>query len=128
MAAIRRFRLRREGWYYLCVLAFIVGGAALRQVNLLVVLAGLMVGALIGLAAGLLFVWLMQRNMTAQGKNTLADRVLEALLLDRALGAHRLGLVGLLVGGRVEDRGIEALAGRSIHPVAVHGARFCPCH
>jgi uncharacterized protein (DUF58 family) len=47
MSVSRRIRLRREGWYYVCVLAFIIGGAALRQVNLLVVLAGLMVGPLI---------------------------------------------------------------------------------
>lgn len=47
MNSARRIRLRREGWYYVGVLAFIVGGAALRQVNLLVILAGLMVGPLI---------------------------------------------------------------------------------
>src|SRR5690606_2621397 len=60
----------------------------------------------------------------------MADRVLEALLLDRALRAHRLGLVGLLVGGRVEDRGIQSLARGSAHPVTVHAGRFCrlaPC-
>lgn len=47
MRPARKIRLRREGWYYLGVLAFIIGGAALRQVNLLVILAGLMVGPLV---------------------------------------------------------------------------------
>lgn len=36
-----------EGFYYLFVMAFIMGGAALRDVNLLFVLAGLMVGPLL---------------------------------------------------------------------------------
>jgi uncharacterized protein (DUF58 family) len=43
----RRAWLTREGWYYLAVLAFIVGGAVLRSVNLLVVLAGLMIAPLL---------------------------------------------------------------------------------
>jgi uncharacterized protein (DUF58 family) len=43
----RRAWLCREGLYYLAVLAFIVGGAVLRNVNLLVVLAGMMVAPLV---------------------------------------------------------------------------------
>jgi len=39
--------LRREGWYYLLVLSFVVCGAVLRQVNLLLLLAGLMVAPLL---------------------------------------------------------------------------------
>ena len=39
--------ISREGWYYLFIVAFIIGGAVLREVNLLVVLAGMMVGPLI---------------------------------------------------------------------------------
>lgn len=42
-----RVRLTREGWYYLAVLAFIVGGAALCHVNLLVVLGGTMLAPLL---------------------------------------------------------------------------------
>ncbi len=41
----RRLVIAKEGWYYLLVLAFIVGGAMLREVNLLYVLAGMMLGA-----------------------------------------------------------------------------------
>jgi uncharacterized protein (DUF58 family) len=36
-----------EGWYYLFVLLFIIGGAVLREVNLLVLLAGMMIGPFI---------------------------------------------------------------------------------
>ena len=37
----------REGWYYLVVLGFIVSGAVLREINLLVILAGMMFGPFI---------------------------------------------------------------------------------
>ncbi|QDU98059.1 DUF58 domain-containing protein [Lignipirellula cremea] len=47
MAMQRRVHLRREGWYYLLVLLFVMSGAILRQVNLLQLLAGLMVGPLL---------------------------------------------------------------------------------
>jgi uncharacterized protein (DUF58 family) len=43
----RRVYLRSEGWYYLFVIVFVVGGAVLRNVNVLVALAGLMAAALI---------------------------------------------------------------------------------
>src|SRR4029434_4933889 len=42
----RRAWLTREGWYYSTVLAFIIGGAVLRSINLLVILAGLMIASL----------------------------------------------------------------------------------
>lgn len=47
MPVRRRAWLTREGWYYGAVLAFIVGGAVLRSVNLLVVLAGMMIATLL---------------------------------------------------------------------------------
>jgi uncharacterized protein (DUF58 family) len=43
MVIRRRAWLTREGWYYLAVLVFIIGGAVLRSVNLLVVLAGTLI-------------------------------------------------------------------------------------
>src|SRR4051812_1131753 len=43
----RRAWLTRAGWYYLAVLLFILGGAVLRSVNLLVVLAGMMIAPLL---------------------------------------------------------------------------------
>ncbi len=47
MVEPRRTRFSREGWYFLFVLSFIIGGAVLREVNLLIMLAGLMVGLLL---------------------------------------------------------------------------------
>jgi hypothetical protein len=49
-----------------------------------------------------------------------AQRVLETRLADRATEAHGLGHVGLLVGGRVEDLGIEATACSLVAPQEVH--------
>jgi uncharacterized protein (DUF58 family) len=43
----RRAWLTREGWYYLALLTFVLGGAVLRSGNLLLILGGLMVGPLI---------------------------------------------------------------------------------
>ena len=43
----RYILLTREGWYYVLVLGFIIGGAILREVNLLVLLAGMMLGPLL---------------------------------------------------------------------------------
>ena len=58
-------RICPEGWYYLFVVLFIIGGAVLGQVNLLVVLAGLTIGPL-------LFNWrlvqLMMRNVEVRRK------------------------------------------------------------
>jgi uncharacterized protein (DUF58 family) len=39
-------RLTREGWYFLVVLVFIVIGGSMREINLMLVLAGMMVGML----------------------------------------------------------------------------------
>jgi uncharacterized protein (DUF58 family) len=43
----RRAWFSREGWYYSAVLAFILAGAVLKSVNLLVVLAGMMIAPLL---------------------------------------------------------------------------------
>jgi len=47
MVGRRRVTICREGVYYLFVLAFIVGGATARDINLLFILAGMMVGPLL---------------------------------------------------------------------------------
>ena len=47
MVVRRRAWLCQEGWYYVAVLGFIVGGAVLRSVNLLVVLAGVLIAPLL---------------------------------------------------------------------------------
>jgi len=47
MARQRRTTICREGWYYLLVLALVFGGAMLRELNLLLVVAGLLLGPLL---------------------------------------------------------------------------------
>ncbi|HND52739.1 MAG TPA: DUF58 domain-containing protein [Pirellulaceae bacterium] len=47
MSGSLHVRLVREGWYYALVLGFIVGGAVLREVNLLLVLAAMLIGPLV---------------------------------------------------------------------------------
>jgi uncharacterized protein (DUF58 family) len=47
MAALRRITVCREGWYYLLVLGLVFCGAMLREVNLLLILAGLLLGPLL---------------------------------------------------------------------------------
>ncbi|MFT7640096.1 MAG: hypothetical protein ACI9G1_001835 [Pirellulaceae bacterium] len=66
----RNWFIAREGWYYLFVLAFIIGGAVLRDVNLLYILAGMMIGPL-------LFNWRLSAMMLRglRVKRTFPDRV-----------------------------------------------------
>lgn len=47
MAHRRKTRICREGWYYLMILAFIVTGGAMREINLLLLMAGVMLGPLV---------------------------------------------------------------------------------
>ncbi len=47
MSRRRIISITSDGYYYLFVLTFIVGGALLRQVNLLIVLAGVMIGLML---------------------------------------------------------------------------------
>jgi len=39
--------LTREGWYYLVVFALVLGGAVMREVNLLLILAGMLAGPMV---------------------------------------------------------------------------------
>jgi uncharacterized protein (DUF58 family) len=47
VARQRRTTICREGWYYLLVLTLVLGGAMLRELNLLLVVAGLLLGPLL---------------------------------------------------------------------------------
>ncbi len=93
-----------EGWYYLFVLLFIIGGAVLREVNLLVVLAGMMIGPV-------LFNWriakLMLRDIDFERK--LPARTFAGAPLSVAISAYnhrrRLASWGLVLDDtlRLED-------------------------
>ena len=47
MSRTRRISFTREGWCYLLVLAFVSAGAILREINVLILLAGMMAGPLV---------------------------------------------------------------------------------
>jgi uncharacterized protein (DUF58 family) len=70
----RRVHFTREGWYFIFILAFIVFGSILRQINLLIVLAGMMIPAL-------LFNWRMAVGMLR--KLTIRHRCAEWIFAGR---------------------------------------------
>ena len=43
----RHTKVCTEGWFYLIVLGFVIGGALMREINLLMVIAGMMLGPLL---------------------------------------------------------------------------------
>ena len=45
--AKKRTRITVEGWYYLMVLSFVIGGALMREINLLLFVAGILIGPLV---------------------------------------------------------------------------------
>lgn len=47
MMRLRHVTVTREGWYYLAVLVLIFGGAMLREVNLLLMVAGILLGPVV---------------------------------------------------------------------------------
>jgi uncharacterized membrane protein YhaH (DUF805 family) len=40
----RQIAIHREGWYYLLIVAVVFGGALFKEVNLLLILAGMLLG------------------------------------------------------------------------------------
>ena len=83
----RRFvTISREGWYFLFILAFIVTGSIMRQVNLLVILAGLMIAAI-------LFNWRIAMTMIRwlSAKRRLPDwaHAGETFIVEWAVKNHR---------------------------------------
>jgi uncharacterized protein (DUF58 family) len=97
----RYILLTREGWYYVVVLAFIVGGAVLREVNLLVILAGMMIGPL-------LFSWrwsaLSLANISLERKLPLSIAAGDPLVVEFDLFNHRrrLASYALVITDRLE--------------------------
>lgn len=93
--------ITREGGYYLLVLCFIIGGAILREVNLLVVLAGMMIGPLI-------FSWrwagLSLANLSAARRLPARMSAGESLVVDVDVTNHRrrLSSYALIVGDHIE--------------------------
>lgn len=106
----RRAWLTHEGWYYLAVLAFIIGGAVLRSVNLLVILAGTMI-------APLLFNWrlVMASLMGLVVRRKLPEQILagQPLTVEITVENARWWMSSWLL--RVEDR-VERLESKIKRP------------
>lgn len=117
MLTRRYISLTREGVYYVVVLAFIVGGAVLREVNLLVLLAGMMIGPL-------LFSWrwaalsLANLSVVRRIPSTLAAGA--PLVVELELTNHRRRITSYAIAitdtlTRIEPRAIDPPA----HPQAI---------
>lgn len=76
----RRTSLSLEGWYYIVVLSFIFGGAIIRQINLLMFVAGIMFGPL------LMSWWLSKKTL---------QKLVVKRSLTRGVGADELLVVDL---------------------------------
>ncbi len=98
MAPRQSTRICMEGWYYLFIVVFIVGGAVLGEVNLLVMLAGMMVGPFL---FNWRFVQLTLRNLEVSRQ--LSQRICAGDILTVAILAknHRTRLTSWTV--LVED-------------------------
>jgi len=104
MPARRRTNIRAEGWYYLVVLGFIMGGAVLRQLNPLLLLAGLMTGPLV-------FNWRLSavtmRRLSFNRRLPERATAGEPFVVDVELTNHRrrLGAWAVTVDDRIEQLG-----------------------
>lgn len=112
MPSFRYITLTREGVYYVIVLAFIIGGAVLREVNLLVILAGLMIGPL-------LFSWrwaaVSLANLSVKRRLPNTSAAGDPLIVEYELTNHRRRLTSYAVVvtdtlNRIEPRATDAPA------------------
>jgi uncharacterized protein (DUF58 family) len=112
MPSFRYITLTREGVYYVIVLAFIIGGAVLREVNLLVILAGLMIGPL-------LFSWrwaaVSLANLSVRRRMPEISAAGDPLIVEYELTNHRRRLTSYAVVitdtlTRIEPRAMDAPA------------------
>jgi uncharacterized protein (DUF58 family) len=107
----RQTTICREGWYYLAIIAVVFGGAALKEVNLLLVLAGMLLGPLL----------LNWHAVRANLRGLRIDRTLplrigagDLLSVDLSLTntRRRLGCWAVVVEEQIQ---CEAAAGRNNH-------------
>lgn len=112
MSYQHKTKLTREGWFYLVVLCFVLGGAVLREINLLFVLSGMLAGPLI----------LSLRSVATALRGLQASRTLpqgvcagESLAVEMQLQNTRRRVGGFAV--TVEDSMGLAAAGEERHSV-----------
>ena len=97
----QRLTICLEGLYYIVVLAFIIGGAILREINLLYVLAGMMIGPLIYNGR---MVTLMLRRLSLRRRLPVGVCAGDLLVVEfEATGtAKRGGSSAIIVSDRIE--------------------------
>lgn len=111
MTRLRLPTVCREGWYYLVVMGFILGGAIMRQINLLMVLFGMMAGPLLFNA------WCVTRMVrAAKVRRRLPEVVAAGDPVVVELEAECLNLRGGLWALVVEDR-VERVTKLGAEPV-----------
>ena len=112
-----RTRLTHEGWYFLIVLTFIVVAGSMRQINLMLVMAGMMVGAIY-------FNWHFARSMLRrlQIRRRLPEQIGagDTLVVElEVTSPHRC--TALLITDAI--RRVESPAAQSDRIARQHGAR-----
>lgn len=118
MTRLRFPTVCREGWYYLVVMGFILGGAIMRQINLLMVLFGMMAGPFLFNA------WCVTRMIrSAKVRRRLPEVVAAGDPLVVELEAECLALRGGLWALVVEDR-VERVPSTEAETVLLPGVLF----
>jgi uncharacterized protein (DUF58 family) len=88
-----RIMLRREGWYYLTVWVFVLSGASLRHINLLMVIAGMMLGpVLINLLAVFRSLRGVEVSRNCPRRITAGQPLSVAISVKRPAKSRRLGI------------------------------------
>jgi len=115
----RQITVCREGWYYLGVLWFIIAGALLRDINLLLVLAGMMLGPLL-VNWRIIVVTLRRLDVRRQLPESVGVGDLLVVDLTASNQRRRLDSWGLIVEDRiervVEGQPAEAVRARVLLP------------
>ena len=103
MSQQRKTRLCWEGWCYLVVLAFVLGGAILREVNLLFVLAGMLAGPMV---LSLRTVMKMLRGLKIERTMPQGVCAGDPLVINLELvnTRHRVGSFAVVVEERIEQK------------------------
>jgi uncharacterized protein (DUF58 family) len=107
-----------QGWYYLILLAFVLGGALLRDINLLVVIAGIMIGPVV--LSALLATFTLRR-LTLSRKLPEGISAGDLLVAEISLSnrRRRLGSWAVVVDDaiqRIESTDREGATGRVLFP------------
>ncbi|MDZ7615819.1 MAG: DUF58 domain-containing protein [Patescibacteria group bacterium] len=118
-------RLTREGWYYLVVFGLVLGGAVMREVNLLLILAGMLAGPLLlgwwAIARSLR--GLVARRHVPEGACA-GDLIVARIQLESKRA--RLGCWAVVVEDRLERIGGSSANGRSSRGKPVRPAVLFP--